>query len=927
MQFIPGQRWTSNTEPELGLGTLLAIEGRTVRIIFLATGDIRNYAIGNMPLSRVRFEPGDQVESHEGWLLNIEQVTEENGLLIYHGKRDDGSSTILAEGELSNFIQFNKPQDRLFAGQIDEDQWFELRYETLQHINRLEQSPVLGLGGVRTSLLPHQLYIAHEVAHRHAPRVLLADEVGLGKTIEACLILHHQLLTGRARRALIVVPEPLVHQWLVELLRRFNLHFSVFDEERCQAIEESGQATNPFQAEQLVLCSLELFTQSQQRQEQVIQGDWDLLIVDEAHHLAWSETNSSPEYQIIEQLAKHTLGVLLLTATPEQLGRAGHFARLRLLDPDRFYDLNSFREEEALYEPIAEAVEKLLADEPLPTESTQRLLKTLGEEDAAPLLQHLSADDIGTAQYAESRDRLIDMLLDQHGTGRVLFRNTRNQVKGFPKRKLLPHPLVKTGTATDPRIDWLIQTLRSLKDKKILLICAKAKTAIQLEKTLRTREGIRSALFHEGMSIIERDRAAAWFADPEDGVQLLLCSEIGSEGRNFQFAHHLVLFDLPQDPDLLEQRIGRLDRIGQTETIQIHVPFIEGSDQALLQRWFHEGLNAFEAICPAGHKIFSDLHPALMDALESPEDANKINTLIDNTRKQHAKAHEALKRGRDHLLELNSCRKEISDKLRSDIEAIDNNLILPGYMERLFDCFAVEQEEHSAGSHIIRPSDHMRCDNFPCLPAEGLTFTYQRDIALSHEDRHFLTWEHPMVQDAMDMVISSETGNCAVTTAEHPAIEPGTLLLETVFLLECVAPKDLRAGRFLPPTTLRLVLDEEFTDRSNSLTHADLSKEGPPVDQNGAAEIARKRRSQITKMLNKAEQKATEQTPAIIRQALEQTLATYTNEIRRLAALKRVNPNVRDDEIEMLQQELRSLHQHIQGARLRLEAIRVVVGC
>ncbi len=927
MQFLPGQRWTSNTEPELGLGTLLAIEGRTVRIIFLATGDIRNYAIDNMPLSRVRFEPGDQVESHEGWFLNIERVTEESGLLIYQGKRDDGSNSILAEGELSNFIQFNKPQDRLFAGQIDQDHWFELRYETLQHINRLEQSPILGLGGGRTSLLPHQLYIAHEVAHRHAPRVLLADEVGLGKTIEACLILHHQLLTGRARRALIIVPEPLVHQWLVELLRRFNLYFSVFDEERCQAIEASGQATNPFQAEQLVLCSLDLFTQSQQRQNQVIQGEWDLLIVDEAHHLAWSETNSSPEYQIVEQLAKSTLGVLLLTATPEQLGRAGHFARLRLLDPDRFYDLNSFRKEEALYEPIAEAVEKLLADKPLPTESTQHLLKTLGEEDAAPLLQLLKDNAIDTAEYKESRNRLIDMLLDQHGTGRVLFRNTRAQIKGFPKRKFLPYPLIQTDGRTDPRIDWLIQTLRSHKEKKILLICAKAKTAIQLEKTLRTREGIHSSLFHEGMSIIERDRAAAWFADPEEGVQLLLCSEIGSEGRNFQFAHHLVLYDLPLDPDLLEQRIGRLDRIGQKETIHIHVPFIKGSDQEILQRWFHEGLNAFESICPAGHKIFSDLHSALTEALESPEDTRKINALISNTSKQHAQVHEALKRGRDHLLELNSCRKEFANKLCSEIETIDNSPSLAGYMERLFDCFAIELEEHSTGSYIIRPSEHMHCDSFPCLTTEGLTFTYQRSTALSHEDRHFLTWEHPMVQDAMEMVISSETGNCAVTAVKHDSIEPGTLLLEAIFLLECVAPKELRAGRFLPPTTLRLVLDEEFTECSNSLTHADLSKEGSPIAPNGAAEIVRKRRSQITKMLHKATQEATEQTPSIIRQALEQTITNYTSEIRRLAALKRVNPNVRDDEIEALQQELRSIHQHIQGARLRLEATRVVVGC
>ena len=927
MQFIPGQRWTSNTEPELGLGTLLAVEGRTVRIIFLATGDIRNYAIGNMPLSRVRFEPGDRVESHEGWFLTVEQVTEEHGLLIYQGQRDDGGSAMLAEGELSNFIQFNKPQERLFAGQIDEDRWFELRYETLQQINRLEQSPVLGLGGGRTSLLPHQLYIAHEVAHRHAPRVLLADEVGLGKTIEACLILHHQLLTGRAQRAIIVVPEPLVHQWLVELLRRFNLHFSVFDEQRCQAIEASGQAANPFQAEQLVLCSLELFTRSSLRQQQVTAGEWDLLIVDEAHHLEWSEHHCSPEYKIIERLAKQTLGVLLLTATPEQLGRAGHFARLRLLDPDRFYDLNRFREEEALYEPIADAVEKLLADEPLPVQSTQRLLKALGEEDAAPLLQQLSSHDIGSAQYKKSRDRLIEMLLDRHGTGRVLFRNTRAQVKGFPKRQFLPHPLAPAGQGSDPRIDWLIQTLRTHKDKKILLICAKAETVLQLEKQLRTREGINSALFHEGMSIIERDRAAAWFADMEEGVQLLLCSEIGSEGRNFQFAHHLVLFDLPLDPDLLEQRIGRLDRIGQKETIQIHVPFIKGSEQQLLQRWFHQGLNAFEAICPAGHKIFSDLRPALLEALKSPEDTGRIDALIKDTRQQHALAQEALKRGRDHLLELNSCRTEHAERLRAMIEADDNSSALADYMDRLFGCFAVELEEHSAGSYIIRPSGQMPCDRFPGLPDEGLTFTYRREIALSNEGRHFLTWEHPMVQDAMEMVISSETGNCAVTTAEHPSIEPGTLLLETLFLLECVAPKALRAGRFLPPTTLRLVLDEAFTECSSSLTHADLSKEGPPIDRNGAAEIARKRRSQIIKMLSRAEQEATEQAPAIIRQALDQTLTSYTSEIRRLAALKRVNPNVRDDEVEALQQELRSLHQHIQGARLRLEAVRVVVGC
>ncbi len=104
--------------------------------------------------------------------------------------------------------------------------------------------------------------------------------------------------------------------------------------------------------------------------------------------------------------------------------------------------------------------------------------------------------------------------------------------------------------------------LTSHRSQKVLVICAKATTALQLEQVLREREGIRAAVFHEGMSIIERDRAAARFAEEDTGAQVLLCSEIGSEGRNFQFASNLVMFDLPFNPDLLEQRIGRLDRIG-----------------------------------------------------------------------------------------------------------------------------------------------------------------------------------------------------------------------------------------------------------------------------------------------------------------------------------------------------------------------------
>ncbi|MEW8349680.1 MAG: SNF2-related protein, partial [Candidatus Thiodiazotropha taylori] len=377
--FLPGQRWISDTESELGLGVITGCEGRRVTIHFPAIDESRVYAIEGAPLTRVAFSAGDQIESREGWQMSVRQALLNDGLITYLGERSDGSQVRLEELQLSDTLRIDQPKQRLLAGQIDPPHWFNLRQQTLSHLGKQQQSSLLGLVGPRIDLIPHQLYIAHEVAGRPAPRVLLADEVGLGKTIEACLILHQQLLTGRASRVLILVPDPLVHQWLVELLRRFNQKFRILDEETCQAIQDSGQADNPFHAEQLVLCSLNLFHDNPARLSQALDGEWDLLIVDEAHHLTWSEEDPSAEYLLVEALALRTPGVLLLTATPEQLGQAGHFARLRLLDPDRYYDLQSFLQEEQHYQPVAEAVEHLLQGEPLPEKATQALLSKLDE--------------------------------------------------------------------------------------------------------------------------------------------------------------------------------------------------------------------------------------------------------------------------------------------------------------------------------------------------------------------------------------------------------------------------------------------------------------------------------------------------------------------------------------------------------------------
>jgi ATP-dependent helicase HepA len=163
-----------------------------------------------------------------------------------------------------------------------------------------------------------------------------------------------------------------------------------------------------------------------------------------------------------------------------------------------------------------------------------------------------------------------------------------------------------------------VELLRKLDPKKVLVIGRTIEKAEALDAALRRHLTIKTGIFHEGLTLVQRDRNAAWFAEPE-GARLLLCSEIGSEGRNFQFAQHLILFDLPLNPELLEKRIGRLDRIGQTSDFQIHVPYLAQSPQEVLARWFHEGLNALESNLEGGNELLRQFGRAVHDlALEFP---------------------------------------------------------------------------------------------------------------------------------------------------------------------------------------------------------------------------------------------------------------------------------------------------------------------
>ena len=242
-EFKPGQRWVSRSEPELGLGEITEVDPRKVTCVFAAADTRRQYATADAPLIRVRFNPSDELIDKAGQTFTVESVSDRDGLLVYQTTVSH-QPRVFCEIDLNPTLQFSQPQDRLFLNQIDSNDAFNLRLQSLEQQAKLERQPFRGLLGPRTALLPHQLYIAQQVSESPRLRALLADEVGLGKTIEAGLILSKMLQTARGSRAIILVPEALKIQWLVEMVRRFNLEFTILDEAQCQALAEADSESD-----------------------------------------------------------------------------------------------------------------------------------------------------------------------------------------------------------------------------------------------------------------------------------------------------------------------------------------------------------------------------------------------------------------------------------------------------------------------------------------------------------------------------------------------------------------------------------------------------------------------------------------------------------------------------------------------------------
>lgn len=449
----------------------------------------------------------------------------------------------------------------------------------------------------------YQIETARKVLRQLGGRALLADEVGLGKTIEAGLILSEYLARGMIQSLLILTPASLVSQWQQELQTKFGIDTVTTDDKQLQLNPDEFWSTN-----NRLIASLNT-AKSAKHFNLVTTRNWDLVIVDEAHHL---KNRNTLNWKLVNALNKRF--ILMLTATPVQNSLVELFNLLTLLKPGLLKTEAAFKKEyvsskngrvpknpEKLRQLMREVMvrnTRSLVDVQLPKRfaTTITVSPSKSEEKLyQDLTEYVRSLEIGESDAAKTHklDKFsrTNLLMRAGSSPQALADSLKNLSKKFNSDEL------KTLTRRASQIKQvekalaLVDLLKKSTQKTIVFTTHRA-TSAYLAKTLE-EAGISFAQFLGDMSLKEKDAAIEAF---RDRVPVLLASETGGEGRNIQFANAIVNYDLPWNPMKIEQRIGRIHRIGQTQDVFIFNFCLKDSIEEYILRILHDKINMFELV-------------------------------------------------------------------------------------------------------------------------------------------------------------------------------------------------------------------------------------------------------------------------------------------------------------------------------------------
>lgn len=789
------------------------------------------------------------------------------------------------------------PADELRNGHLGDHQPQGLRLRALLMRHAYKYDLRSGLSSARIEPKLHQVFIASRVTGKIQPRMILADEVGLGKTIEAGLILKELRARGLAERVLIISPASLQYQWQTELKSKFNEDFEVINSAGAKYLGSKG--SNPFLKRDSVIVSLNFAKQDKQR-EKIVEAPWDLVIVDEAHHVRRSiqgrRIQSTIAYEMVDELKEIVGGLLLLTATPMQLHHFELFSLVELVEPGLFAAFGDFEQRRRDLPRLNALMKHMLDWDAL---SPSDVSTTFSEY--RDLLSSVGVDDPeALAGRPERRAQVLDKLSERHPLAETMIRNRKSEIEGFagrsarsilveltseelqlfdeigeylrnefdmamankqnaigflmvayqkmlasspaavlssfrnriaklehrrgskepPKKRSLRsfgpmddlldtleddselEEIADSGEWTDQYLETEIARLNELRERlenlehdskaeqlldalesiwaehpgeKIVIFTAFKATQdylrTQIERHLRVGDRRASvAVFNGSLNAEEKEAAIKAFRERND---VLISTEAGGEGRNLQFAHILINYDLPWNPMKVEQRIGRLDRIGQKKTVFVYnlacLDTVEERVLTVLDRrinLFEESVGSLEPILGSLENNLKDL--VMGDRSRFDEMFQQLEVDIERETAR-ARANEQLLA--DFALDRASFRRDEANRiLGTNPMATSDDLA--AFIADALEYLGGTLMPHPDGGHVITLSQRLR-DRIG-IQQTSWHGVFNPSEAIVRDDLDFFALGHPAIEAVIDQALNDRTHTAAridPALASGPVVE------------------------------------------------------------------------------------------------------------------------------------------------------------
>ena len=744
----------------------------------------------------------------------------------------------------------------LEKGEFDDPERFHLRARAAELDLAHRQDRFVALENNRIDIAPHQVKAAHQILTSYDHRYLIGDEVGLGKTIEAAIVIQELAARGQADRVLIVAPAPLTTQWQEELREKFDTNYVIYDRDYVEAKRDAYPAENVWSHEDRIITSIDFAKQDDVRSAlKNVQEEWDIALFDESHHLTARREGKrgidrTDRYKVGEAVSETSDGLLFLTGTPHNGKRDQFYFMISLLDPYRFRDEHDVNKEGLKDLMIRRLKDKMYNKDgtpmfpekniqTLPVEFTPQErelyediteyitehynLASQEENDAAGFAMVLYQKRLVSSIYAiqqSLRNRMESIKAGGADLGDLseLTKSLLDEYRDNPEllteaqRERVEEELGAAAASGDPdKIEQELEMVRDLYNQaKAIKVDSKAERLREYvdgileedpdEKILIFTEYTDTLEYLKGQVFGDRDIAEIYgdlsqtqrqqqFEKFEGPANVMLATDAAREGLNLQFAHIMVNYDLPWNPTRIDQRIGRLHRYGQDETVEIRNLFFKDTRESIILERLLEKIDEIEETLGMSSDVLGlvledvDLEEQIMSALARGENPEQV---VDDLETIVEEQEEAVRRVDDELLirdkfDLSKEDRDVLDIVKESAEDTVSEADV-AYLVRTV-C-----QEFGGRIKNVRPGPaDDGGDVFDLVVPDQLTgndvkkrydgATFDRENALADESLEFITLDHSVVRAMMAYCLDTDAigGQAAVLTGGENLETPGLL--------------------------------------------------------------------------------------------------------------------------------------------------------